>query len=167
MENENEVKAAELSALEQQKMEEEQAFLEDWTKFADELIQMGSYLEEFHILRRVLKRVEGRIKEISDDALREAMGILQSETPARESGAFEYAGLQFEVSARPVYDFVGHANRYKMKEGVEYRKWYLQKQRLAKLSKTKTDKMASINRCFRVEHPDWEPDWTELVLKAK
>ena len=55
MENENEVKAAELNALEQQKMEEEQAFLEDWTKFADELIQMGNYLEEFHILRRAVR----------------------------------------------------------------------------------------------------------------
>ena len=167
MEKENDVKTAEVDALEQQKMDEEQAFLEDWTKLTDELIEMGSYLEEYHILRRVAKRVEERIKEISEDALREAMEILQSETPARESGAFEYGGMQFEVSAKPVYDFVDHANRYTMEEGVEYRKLAQEKQRLAELSKAKTDKMASITRCFKTEHPDWTPDWTELTLKVK
>ena len=167
MEKENDVKAAEAKALEQQKMDEEQAFFEDWTKLTDELIEMGSYLEEYHILRRVAKRVEARINQISDDALKEAMQILQSETPARESGAFEYAGMQFEVSAKPVFDFIGHPQKYANGEGAEYRALAEQKADLAKQSAARTRRMANILKDYSVFHPNVEPDWTELTLKVK
>ena len=167
MEKENDVKTAEVDALEQQKMDEEQAFLEDWTKLADELIEMGSYLEEYHILRRVAKRVEERIKEISEDALREAMEILQSETPARESGAFEFNDLQFEVSARPVFDFIGHPQKYANGEGAEYRVLAAEKKTLAEQSSARTRRMANIMKDYSVFHPNVEPDWTELTLRCK
>ena len=152
-------------ALDWLKDMQELAFLQDWTKLTDELIEMGSNLEEVHILRRVAKRVESRIKEISDDALQEGLEILKEEK--RDSGAFEFNGYEFEISAKPVYDFVGHYQSYKMKEGVEFRKLYKEREQLKALSKTKTEKMAAITKSFPLEHPDWTPDWTELILKCK
>lgn len=149
------------------KSEQSNVFAEAFLKLQEEFFEVGGYLDEMHVLRRLEKLISARIKEISDDALREGMDILQSETPARESGAFTFNGNEFEVSAKPVYDFVDHAPRYTMQEGVEYRALYQEKMRLSELSKAKTQKMAAITKAFPIEHPDWVPDWTELVLKCK
>ena len=154
-------------AIQEVKWSQSEVFTESLNGLFDDFTAIGSYLEELHVLRRFEKLIASRIKEISDDALKEGMDILQSETPKRESGAFEFNGYQFEISAKPVYDFVDHAPRYTMPEGVEYRALYQEKMRLSELSKAKTQKMAAITKSFPIEHPDWTPDWTELVIKCK
>ena len=167
MENEKEVMSAEEQALQQVKEQQGVAFFDAFGHLVEESMDLPDYLSELHLLRRLEKLVESRIKQISDDALQEAMNILHSETPARENGAFVHYDKQFEISAKPVFDFVDHAPRYTMPEGVEYRALYQEKMRLSELSKAKTQKMAAITKSFPIEHPDWTPDWTEVIIKCK
>ena len=165
-ENEKDLEAK-AKAEEQRKLEESERFSYSLNVLFEEFMDIGSYLEELHVLRRMEKLLDLRIKSISPDALAEGCGILQSETPQRESGAFEFNGLQFEISAKRVFDFTGHAPRYTMPEGVEYRALFNERTRLRDLSSSKTEKMAAIVKAFPIEHPDWEPDWTELTVKCK
>ena len=167
MEQNKELTAEQLEALEKQKLEQSETFTHEFMDvLAEELFTAADYLEELHVLRRYEKLIQKRIKEISDDAIREALDILGAEKPARTNGAFEHYGKQFELSAKPVYDFVGHAQRYTMEDGVNYRKYYLEQKRLKEQSQAKTNKMAAINKSFPVENPDWAPDWTELTIKC-
>ena len=155
------------NAIEEVKCDLTAEFSDAFLKLRVEFCEVGGYLDEIHVLRRVMSLVDERIKMISSDALQEGMDILNAEKPARESGAFEFNGNQFEISSKPVFDFVDHAPRYTMPEAVEYRQLYQEKMRLSELSKAKTKKMAAITSSFPIEHPDWIPDWTELQLKCK
>ena len=155
------------NAIEEVKFALSEEFAEAFLQLREEYCENGGYLDEIHVLRRVVKLVSDRITDISADALQEGMDILNAEKPSRQSGAFEWNGRLFEISSKPVFDFVDHAPRYTMPEGVEYRVLYLEQQRLKELSKAKTQKMAAITKSFPIEHPDWVPDWTETILKCK
>ena len=142
-------------------------FFDSLTNLLDELYDCADNLEELHVVRRLAKLLEKRDKQIIDDALEQALAILKAENPSRESGAFDHCGKQFEVSARPVFDFVGHPQKYANKEGAEYRSLAADKQSLAEQSSARTRRMANLLKDYPVFHPDAEPDWTELTLRCK
>ena len=142
-------------------------FYDSLSKVLDDLFDSSDSLEELHAVRRLGKLLEDRDKQIVDDALTQALAILNAEKPSRDNGAFEHNGKQFEVSVKEVYDFVGHWQSYTMPEGVEYREKARQKKQLSRESKTLTTDMSNILSKFKLTYPDKTPDWTELTLKCK
>ena len=153
-------------AIEEAKNAKRESFRKSIYLAHSDLQVVHDVLDEIHALRRMKKLIDARILEISDDALQLAVDFLREEYN-RDNGEFMYGGRIFEVSKKPVYDFVGHAPRYTMDEGVRYRVLQTEKETLSSLSKANTKEMATITSNFPLRHPDWAPDWTEYVLKCK
>ena len=124
-------------------------------------------LSELYTLKQAVDVMQARIKEIKPDAILMAKKMLHAETPKRESGSFVYNDKRFELSKEEVIDFVEHAPRYTMEDGVQYRKLAIEQTQLDKQSQAKTKLMKAIKDNFIADRPNWVPDDIVYILKCK
>ena len=119
----------------------------------------------FMRMKRVIDELTDSLKELKKDAVFAASVRLHDESPARESGRFEYKGYVFELSMEETFDFVKKPKRYTMDAGVQYRQLALQHDLLKKSAEAKTKLMKALKDNFAAEHPDWAPDSVTKSIK--
>ena len=115
-----------------------------------------------------LKGIESALKDCLDEIKPEAIELAMEQLALaqRTSGDFAYEGRHFSLSKKDIYDMAGKPQRYTMPEGVQYRDFAKQKADLAKRSSAMTKFMDALVKTFAAQHPGFEPDGTQFVLKV-
>ena len=115
-------------------------------------------------LREQEKAIKARIESINDDAVREAVAILDAQ--GLDRGEFDVEGVgKFQLQRTDVFHLEDF-NRYKGEEAVGWRAKAKEKLRLQNLVKACTATMAGLLKTFVELNPDKEPDEVKLVLKV-
>lgn len=121
------------------------------------LEQSVSALTELWSLRNLIKACETRIKEISDDALQEAL-------THTESGQFIYGGHTFQIQQTCTFDFSDY-HRYNTPDAAAWREKQREKAELQKRVSALTASMKTIMDNYAVLY-DKEPDEIKLTVKV-
>ena len=121
-------------------------------------------LVETAALRIIKDACEMRLEAIKDDAILNAEMILSD--IGLTSGRFEHEGHRFELSRKPVYEFVEKPQRYTMSEGVEFRQYYNEQKALKEQTSALTKLMNALTKNFAAKHKTFEPDKIQKVLKV-
>ena len=122
------------------------------------LIESVSPLTELWSLRKLIAACETRIKEISDDAIAEALTYT-------ESGQFMHEGHTFQIQQTDVFDMSNY-NRYKGEDAIRWRTKKEAQAQARKYASALTKEMDAIVKSFVTLHPDWTPDETKLTVKV-
>ena len=122
------------------------------------LIESVSPLTELWSLRKLIAACETRIKEISDDAIAEALTYT-------ESGQFMHEGHTFQIQQTDVFDMSNY-NRYKGEDTIRWRTKKEAQAQARKYASALTKEMDAIIKSFITLHPDWTPDETKLTVKV-
>ena len=122
------------------------------------LIESVSPLTELWSLRKLIAACETRIKEISDDAIAEALTYT-------ESGQFMHEGHTFQIQQTDVFDMSNY-NRYKGEDAIRWRTKKEAQAQARKYASALTKEMDAIIKSFITLHPDWTPDETKLTVKV-
>jgi hypothetical protein len=122
------------------------------------LDQSVSPLTELWSLRKLIKAAEERLKEISDDALQEALTYT-------ESGQFMHEGHTFQIQQTDVFDMSNY-NRYKGEDAIRWRSKKEAQAQARKYAAALTKEMDAIVKSFITLHPEWTPDEVKLTVKV-
>ena len=122
------------------------------------LIESVSPLTELWSLRKLIAACETRIKEISDDAIAEALTYT-------ESGQFMHEGHTFQIQQTDVFDMSNY-NRYKGEDTIRWRTKKEAQAQARKYASALTKEMDAIVKSFITLHPDWTPDEVKLTVKV-
>ena len=122
------------------------------------LIESVSPLTELWSLRKLIAACETRIKEISDDAIAEALTYT-------ESGQFMHEGHTFQIQQTDVFDMSNY-NRYKGEDAIRWRTKKEAQAQARKYASALTKEMDAIVKSFITLHPDWTPDEVKLTVKV-
>ena len=122
------------------------------------LDQSVSPLTELWSLRKLIKAAEERLKEISDDALHEALTYT-------ESGQFLHDGHKYQLQRTEVFDMSNY-NRYKGEDAIRWRTKKEAQAQARKYASALTKEMDAIVKSFITLHPDWTPDEVKLTVKV-
>ena len=114
-------------------------------------------LQELRELRNTIKAAEERLKEISDDALHEALTYT-------ESGQFMHEGHTFQIQQTCTFDF-GDYHRYNTPDAAAWREKQREKAELQKKVSALTASMKTIMDNYAVLY-DKEPDEVKLTVKV-
>ena len=121
------------------------------------LIESVSPLTELWSLRKLIKAAEERLKEISNDALQEALTYT-------ESGQFLHDGHTFQLQQTCTFDFSDY-HRYNTPDAAAWREKQREKAELQKRVSALTASMKTIMDNYAVLY-DKEPDETKLIIKV-
>ena len=121
-------------------------------------------LKEMRSLRNTIKACEARINEISDAATNEAVAILAKQNLDRGEFSDE-DGQRYQLQRTDVFDMANY-NRYKTEDAVRWRQKKAAQDQARKYSAALTREMKGITDAFVAQHPDWQPDGFNLVLKV-
>ena len=121
------------------------------------LDQSVSPLTELWSLRKLIKAAEERLKEISDDALQEALTYT-------ESGQFLHEGHTFQLQQTCTFDFSDY-HRYNTPDAAAWREKQREKAELQKRVSALTASMKTIMDNYAVLYSK-EPDETKLIIKV-
>lgn len=121
------------------------------------LMDSVSPLTELWSLRRLIKAAEERIKEISDDALQEALTYT-------ESGQFTHEGHTFQIQQTCTFDFSDY-HRHNTPDAATWREKQREKAELQKRASALTASMKTIMDNYAVLY-NKEPDEIKLTLKV-
>ena len=122
------------------------------------LIESVSPLTELWSLRKLIAACETRIKEISDDAIAEALTYT-------ESGQFMHDQHTFQLQQTDVFDMSNY-NRYKGEDAIRWRSKKEAQAQARKYASALTKEMDAIVKSFITLHPDWTPDEVKLTVKV-
>lgn len=122
------------------------------------LIESVSPLTELWSLRKLIAACETRIKEISDDALHEALEYTQK-------GEFIHEGHKYQLQRTEVFDMSNY-NRYKGEDAIRWRSKKEAQATARKYAAALTKEMDAIVKSFVTLHPDWTPDEVKLTVKV-
>ncbi len=122
------------------------------------LIESVSPLTELWSLRKLIAACETRIKEISDDALHEALEYTQK-------GEFIHDGHKYQLQRTEVFDMSNY-NRYKGEDAIRWRTKKEAQAQARKYAAALTKEMDAIVKSFVTLHPDWTPDEIKLTVKV-
>ena len=122
------------------------------------LMESVSPLTELWSLRKLIAACETRIKEISDDALQEALTHTQK-------GEFIHDGHKYQLQRTEVFDMSNY-NRYKGEDAIRWRSKKEAQATARKYAAALTKEMDAIVKSFVTLHPDWTPDETKLTVKV-
>ena len=121
-------------------------------------------LKEMRSLRNTIKACEARINEISDAATNEAVAILAKHNLDR--GEFrDEDGQRYQLQRTDIFDMANY-NRYKTEDAVRWRQKKEAQDQARKYSAALTREMKGITDAFVAQHPNWQPDDFNLVLKV-
>ena len=129
----------------------------------DAVINNASPLTQTFHLRQLIKACEDRITELSDEAIQQAVEILNQES--RVQGEFVFEGNKFQLQRTEVYDLTNY-NRYKDEESQRWRTKKAAQDNAKKYSAALTREMKGILDGFVATHPDWTPDEVKCILKC-
>jgi len=121
-------------------------------------------LKEMRSLRNTIKACEARINEISDAATNEAVAILAKHNLDRGEFSDE-DGQRYQLQRTDIFDMANY-NRYKTEDAVRWRQKKEAQDQARKYSAALTREMKGITDAFVAQHPDWQPDGFNLVLKV-
>ena len=121
------------------------------------LDQSVSPLTELWSLRKLIKAAEERLKDISDDALHEALTYT-------ESGQFMHEGHTFQIQQTCTFDFSDY-HRYNTSDAAAWREKQREKAELQKKVSALTASMKTIMDNYGVLN-DKEPDEVKLTVKV-
>lgn len=121
-------------------------------------------LKEMRSLRNTIKACEARIKEISGAATNEAVAILAKQNLDRGEFSDE-DGQRYQLQRTDIFDMANY-NRYKTEDAVRWRQKKEAQDQARKYSAALTREMKGITDAFVAQHPDWQPDGFNLVLKV-
>ena len=121
-------------------------------------------LKEMRSLRNTIKACEARINEISDAATNEAVAILAKQNLDRGEFSDE-DGQRYQLQRTDIFDMANY-NRYKTEDAVRWRQKKAAQDQARKYSAALTREMKGITDAFVAQHPDWQPDGFNLVLKV-
>lgn len=121
------------------------------------LDQSVSPLTELWSLRKLIKAAEERLKEISDDALQEALTYT-------ESGQFMHDGHTFQLQQTCTFDFSDY-HRYNTPDAAAWREKQREKAELQKRVSALTASMKTIMDNYAVIYGK-EPDEIKLTVKV-
>ena len=121
------------------------------------LDQSVSPLTELWSLRKLIKAAEERIKEISDDALHEALTYT-------ESGQFMHDQHTFQIQQTCTFDFSDY-HRYNTPDAAAWREKQREKAELQKKVSALTASMKTIMDNYAVLYSK-EPDEVKLTVKV-
>ena len=121
-------------------------------------------LKEMRSLRNTIKACEARINEISDAATNEAVAILAKHNLDRGEFSDE-DGQRYQLQRTDIFDMTNY-NRYKTEDAVRWRQKKEAQDQARKYSAALTREMKGITDAFVAQHPDWQPDGFNLVLKV-
>ena len=121
-------------------------------------------LKEMRSLRNTIKACEARINEISDAATNEAVAILAKHNLDRGEFSDE-DGQRYQLQRTDIFDMTNY-NRYKTEDAVRWRQKKAAQDQARKYSAALTREMKGITDAFVAQHPDWQPDGFNLVLKV-
>ena len=121
------------------------------------LIESVSPLTELWSLRKLIKAAEERLKEISNDALQEALTYT-------ESGQFLHDGHTFQLQQTCTFDFSDY-HRYNTPDAAAWREKQREKAELQKRVSALTASMKTIMDNYAVLYSK-EPDETKLIIKV-
>ena len=121
------------------------------------LMESVSPLTELWSLRKLIKAAEERLKEISNDALQEALTYT-------ESGQFMHDGHTFQLQQTCTFDFSDY-HRYNTPDAAAWREKQREKAELQKKVSALTASMKTIMDNYGVLN-DKEPDETKLIIKV-
>lgn len=121
------------------------------------LDQSVSPLTELWSLRKLIKAAEERLKEISDDALQEALTYT-------ESGQFLHDGHTFQIQQTCTFDFSDY-HRYNTPDAAAWREKQREKAELQKRVSALTASMKTIMDNYAVLY-NKEPDEIKLTVKV-
>ena len=121
-------------------------------------------LKEMRSLRNTIKACEARINEISDAATNEAVAILAKQNLDRGEFSDE-DGQRYQLQRTDIFDMANY-NRYKTEDAVRWRQKKEAQDQARKYSAALTREMKGITDAFVAQHPDWQPDGFNLVLKV-
>ena len=121
-------------------------------------------LKEMRSLRNTIKACEARINEISDAATNEAVAILAKHNLDR--GEFrDEDGQRYQLQRTDIFDMANY-NRYKTEDAVRWRQKKEAQDQARKYAAALTREMKGITDAFVAQHPNWQPDDFNLVLKV-
>ena len=120
-------------------------------------------LLELRTLRLQEKAIKARILEISDAAGSEAVAILAAK--GFDRGEFTVDDHHFQLQRTDVIDMSDY-RRYKDADAVRWRQKKTAQDQSKKYSAALTKEMKAIIDSFAAQHPDWEPDSFQLVVKV-
>ena len=120
-------------------------------------------LLELRTLRLQEKAIKARILEISDAAESEAVAILAAK--GLDRGEFTVDDHHFHLQRTDVIDMSDY-RRYKDADAVRWRQKKAAQDQSKKYSAALTKEMKAIIDSFAAQHPDWEPDGIQLVVKV-
>ena len=120
-------------------------------------------LLELRTLRLQEKAIKARILEISDAAESEAVAILAAK--GLDRGEFTVDDHHFQLQRTDVIDMSDY-RRYKDADAVRWRQKKAEQDKSKKYSAALTKEMKAIIDSFAAQHPDWEPDGIQLVVKV-
>ena len=121
------------------------------------LIESVSPLTELWSLRKLIKAAEERLKEISNDALQEALTYT-------ESGQFMHDQHTFQLQQTCTFDFSDY-HRYNTPDAAAWREKQREKAELQKRVSALTASMKTIMDNYAVLY-NKEPDETKLIIKV-
>ena len=121
-------------------------------------------LKEMRSLRNTIKACEARINEISDAATNEAVAILAKHNLDRGEFSDE-DGQRYQLQRTDIFDMANY-NRYKTEDAVRWRQKKEAQDQARKYSAALTREMKGITDAFVAQHPNWQPDDFNLVLKV-
>ena len=121
------------------------------------LDQSVSPLTELWSLRKLIKAAEERLKEISDDALHEALTYT-------ESGQFMHDQHTFQIQQTCTFDFSDY-HRYNTPDAATWREKQREKAELQKKVSALTASMKTIMDNYAVLYSK-EPDEVKLTVKV-
>ena len=120
-------------------------------------------LSELRDLRAQEKAIKARIEQISNDATKEALSILARDN--KDHGELTADGHKFQVQMTTVID-MSDFRRYKGEDAIRWRTKKEAQDQSKKYSAALTKEMKAIIDSFAAQHPDWEPDGIQLVVKV-
>ena len=121
-------------------------------------------LKEMRSLRNTIKACEARINEISDAATNEAVAILAKHNLDRGEFSDE-DGQRYQLQRTDIFDMANY-NRYKTEDAVRWRQKKEAQDQARKYAAALTREMKGITDAFVAQHPNWQPDDFNLVLKV-
>ena len=121
-------------------------------------------LKEMRSLRNTIKACEARINEISDAATNEAVAILAKHNLDRGEFSDE-DGQRYQLQRTDIFDMANY-NRYKTEDAVRWRQKKEAQDQARKYAAALTREMKGITDAFVAQHPNWQPDDSNLVLKV-
>ena len=136
-------------------------------RFADHaVINNADPLAQTYALRMLIEACEQRITELSDDAVKAALAILNGQ--GKTQGQFTTQGeqpLTFQLLRTDIYDLTNYS-RYKDEDCKRWRAKNEQRQLSRNYASALTKEMDGIVKAFAASHPDWEPDEIRVTLKC-